>query len=99
MGTAMGTPAAVVGANLVVAYLEVRMFILLPTFYPRDFVDFLIRTYFRFLDDIIHEWLKNFDIRSLYELINSLDPDLKFIMNEISTMAEILRNENLNKWG
>ena len=89
-GTAMGTPAAVVGANLVVAYLEVKMFQLLPQLYPNDFVDFVIRNYFRFLDDIIHEWLRSFDIHSLYELINSLDPDLQFTMNEISSTSNFL---------
>ena len=60
IGTAMGTPAAVVGANLV-AYLEIQMFRILPQIYPMYF-DLIIRTYFRFLGDIIHEWLKSFDI-------------------------------------
>ena len=76
IGTAMGTPAAVVGSNLVVGFLEVKMFRLLPQIYPRDFVDFIIRSFFRFLDDLIHEWLKEFDIQPLYLLLNSLDPDI-----------------------
>ena len=42
-GFAMGTKAAVVCANLVVAYLEIKMFALLPTIYPQDIVDFIIR--------------------------------------------------------
>ena len=66
------------------------MFRILPLLYPQDFVDFIMRNYFRFLDDIIHQWLKAFDIQSLYELINSLDPDLKFTMDEISTTANFL---------
>ena len=90
MGTAMGTPAAVVGANLVVAYLEVKMFRLLPQLYPRDFVDFVIRSFFRFLDDLFHEWLKNFDIQPLYELLNSLDPDIKFLMDAIRDASNYL---------
>ena len=45
-GFAMGTKAAVNSANLVVAFLEVTMFSLLPTIYPNDVVDFIIRTYF-----------------------------------------------------
>ena len=53
-GFAMGTKAAVQCANLAVAYLEVKMFAMLPTIYPQDFVDFIIRNYFRLLDDIIH---------------------------------------------
>ena len=89
-GTAMGTPAAVVGANLVVAFLEIKMFQIMPQLYPKDFVDFIIRSYFRFLDDIIHQWLDHFDIHELYELINSLDSDITFEMNEIATSADFL---------
>ena len=46
IGTAMGTPAAVVGSNLVVGFLEVKLLRLLPHIYPRDFVDFVIRSFF-----------------------------------------------------
>ena len=77
----MGTPAAVVGANLVVGYLEVKLFRLLPQIYPRDFVDFIIRSFFRFLDDLIHEWLKDLDMQPLYHLLNSLDPDIKYVLD------------------
>ena len=90
MGTAMGTPAAVVGANLVVAFLEIKMFRLLPQLYPRDFVDFLVRSFFRFLDDLFHEWLPNFDIQPLYELLNSLDPDVKFLLDAIRNASNYL---------
>ena len=55
--TAMGTKFAVVGSNLVAAYKEIKLFALLPQVYPQDFVDFLLRNYFRFLDDIFHKWL------------------------------------------
>ena len=73
-GTAMGTIFAVVGSNLTVAYFEVKMFALLPQIYPRDFVDYFARNYVRFLDDIFHTWLINFDIEPFYKLINELDP-------------------------
>ena len=52
----MGTTFAVVGSNLTVAYFEVKMFALLPRFYPRHFVDFFFRNYFEFLDEIFHIW-------------------------------------------
>ena len=90
MGTAMGTPAAVVGANLVVGFLEIKMFRLLPQLYPRDFVDFIVRSFFRFLDDLFHEWLSNFDIQQLYELLNSLDPDVKFLLDAIRNASNYL---------
>ena len=61
-GTTMGTKFAVVGSNLVVAYEEVTMFALLSQLYPQDPVDFFIRNYFRFLDNVFHKWLDDFDI-------------------------------------
>ena len=84
-GFAMGTKAAVVCANLVVAYLEMKMFALLPTIYPQDVVDFIIRNYFRFLDDLFYKWLNNFDITKFYEIFDSLDPDIKFIFSKLSS--------------
>ena len=78
-GTLMGKKFAVVGSNLVVAYKEMKLFALLPQVCPQDFIDFLLRNYFRFLDDIFYKWLENFDIKMFYDLINSLDEDLKFI--------------------
>lgn len=90
MGSAMGTPAAVVGANLVVAFLEVKMFSVLPELYLKDFDDFLVRSFFRFLDDLIHEWLQPFDIQGIYQLMNSLDTDVKFTMDDPSTATNFL---------
>ena len=89
-GTAMGTIFAVIGSNLTVAYFEVKMFGLLPQIYPRDFVVYFVRSYFRFLDDIFHTWLINFDIEPFYKLINELDPDLKFIFEKLTTDINFL---------
>ena len=82
--TAMGTKSTAVGSNLVVAYKEIKLFVLLPQIHPQDFADFLLRNYFRFLDDIFHKWLENFNIKQFYDLINSLDEDLKFIFENPS---------------
>ena len=59
----MGTIFAVVGRNIIVAYFEVKMFAMLPQIYPRDFEDFFIRNYFRFLNDVFYKWLNDFDIQ------------------------------------
>ena len=66
----MGTKFAAVGSNLVVAYKEIKLFALLPQVYPQDFVDFLLRNYFRILDDIFHKRLEIFDMKQFYDLIN-----------------------------
>ena len=77
-----------VGSNLVVAYKEVKLFALLPPVYPQDFVDFLLRNYFRFLDDIFHKWPGSFNIKQFYYLMNSLDEDLEFILKIKKIQAE-----------
>ena len=89
-GTAMGTKFAVVGSNLVAAYKEIKLFALLPQVYPQDFVYFVLRNYFRFLDDIFQKRLENFDIEQFYDLINSLDEDLKFIFEHPSRTLSFL---------
>ena len=89
-GFAMGTKAAVQCANLAVAYLEVKMFAMLPTIYPQDFVDFIIRNYFRLLDDIIHAWLAKFDVTQFYEIFDSLDENLKFIFSVLAKNTNFL---------
>ena len=84
------TKFAVVGNNSVVACKEIKLFALLLEVYPKDFVDFFLRNYFRFLDDIFHKWLENFDIKQFYDLINSLDEDLKFIFENPSRTLNFL---------
>ena len=66
------------------------MFSLLPTIYPQDVVDFIIRNYFRFLDDIFFQWLKNFDVTHFYKIFEDLDEDLQFIFANLSTNMNFL---------
>ena len=60
----MGTNFPLTGSNLIVVYFEVKMFALLPQIFPRDFIDYFVRDYLRFLDDIFHTWLINFDMET-----------------------------------
>ena len=89
-GTAMGTKFAVVGSNLVVAFEEIEMFASIPQLYPQDFVDFLIHNYFPFLDNIFHKRFEHFDTEPLHNMINNLDPDLKFIFENLSKSFNLL---------
>ena len=66
------------------------MFALFPQLYPQNFVDFFIRNYYRFLDYVFHKWLDNFDIEPFYSIIDSLDPDLKFIFENPSKSLNFL---------
>ena len=86
----MGAKFAVVGSNLVVAYEEIKMFALLQQLYPEDFVDFFIRNYFWFVDDVFHKRLDNFDIEPFYSIINNLGSDLKFIFGNPSKNLNFL---------
>ena len=72
----MGTIMAVVYANLVVAFIEIRMFTRLPEVYNRDFVEFFINNYFRFLDDIQYKWDVQYDITPLWNILNNLDENI-----------------------
>ena len=69
-GTAMGIIFVVVGSNLRVAYFEEKMFAILPQIYPKDFVNFFIRNYFQFSDDVFHKWLIKFNIQTFYKIMN-----------------------------
>ena len=51
---------------------------------------FYCKNYFTFLDDIFHKWVENFDIKQFYNLINSLDEDLKFIFENASQTLNFL---------
>ena len=66
------------------------MFGLLSQIYLSDFVDYFVRNYFRFLHDILHTWLINFDIEPFYKLINELDPDLKITSEKLTADINFL---------
>ena len=46
--------------------------------------------YSRFLEDVFHKWLDNFDIEPFYSTINNLDRDLKFIFENPSKSLNFL---------
>ena len=86
----MGAPCMVVGSNLTVAFLERRMFVRLPDLSPRSFVDYFTRNYFRFIDDVVHEWLHDFDINIFSEVLNGLDQDITFELDQLSQNVHYL---------
>ena len=86
----MGTIFAVVGSNLTVAYFEENVLAILPQIYPKDFADFFVRNYFRFLDGVFHKWLIQFNIQDFYKITNELDPDVQFIFEELTKNINFL---------
>ena len=51
-GTALGTHAAVIYENLICGYLEITLFNKLREIFSYDIVEFFLKNYFRFLDDV-----------------------------------------------
>ena len=75
---------------VVIQLLYTETLALLLSLYLQHFVDFFISNYFRFLDDIFHKWLDNFDIESFYSMINNLETDLKSIFENPSKSLNFL---------
>ena len=90
-GTAIETKFSVVGNNLVVAYIKIKLFALLPEVYPQDFIDFLLQNYFRFLDGNFHKLFKNFDIKQFYNLVNCLENPCR-TLNFLDIQLKVVNN-------
>ena len=82
----MDTIIAVAANNLTVDCFDITMFSFRPQIYPRHFVDFFIRNYLRFFDDVIHQWLGEFNFERFCKLglINELDPNLQYIFEDLN---------------
>ena len=82
----MGRKFAVAGSNLVVSHTRKLDVCITSTIISTRFR----RNFFRFLEDVFHKWLDNFDIEPFYSMINNLDPDLKFIFENPSKSSNFL---------
>ena len=85
----MDRHAAVVYATLTCAYLEDKLFNRLPEIFSYDSINFL-KNDFRFVDDMKYNWKKSTNIPPLRELMNNLHVDIKYICNNVSTVANFL---------
>ena len=83
--TAMRNNFLLVGSNLTLAYFEEKSLWILPQIYAKDFVGSFIHNYFRFFDDVFHKWLIQINTQDLYRIINELDSDFRFILEELKT--------------
>ena len=63
---------------------------MLPHVFHLDFVDFFIKSYFRFIDDVIHQWWTDFDINLFGQILKDLDPDLKYELDQIACHAHYM---------
>ena len=87
-GTAMDTHAAVVYANLTCGFLEVKLFNELPEIFSYYMVELFLKNYFRLSDDVKHSWKESIDVSQSWELMKSLDPDIKLIFENVFTVPQ-----------
>ena len=75
----MGTKVAQVYATLSLGYLERTMYSLLETDYGISIKNNFVNNYYRYLDDIFVIYDSQlFDVDSISNWLNELDPDLHF---------------------
>ena len=78
------------------------MFEKLQVIYPFDTVEFYVRNYFKFQDDLYQKRKQELDIKPLQNLLSSLDPDIQFILKTFLKMLISLiiivelKRKNLN---
>ena len=78
-GTATGTKVAPTYANLVMAYLETKLYTAVYNTFGYEIHGYIVKNWFRFLDDGFIFWKKSFgDIEVFVNLLNNLDSTLKF---------------------
>ncbi len=79
-GTAMGTKMAPTYATLVLGYLEIKLYTLFEAHFGPAGKQYLIENFKRFLDDVFCIWDQEIygDISVLCNMLNSLDPNIKF---------------------
>ena len=91
-------PDVVSGSFLICGYLEGKLFNKLPEIFSDDVVEFFSEELiYTFLDDVKCKWKESVDVSRLWELMVSLDPDIKFIFENVSTVAIFLDNSCLIK--
>ena len=98
-GTATGTTVAPSYANLIMAFLETKLYALVLQRFGKEIHTYVIKNWFRFLDDGIILWKKSFgDITGFIEILNSLNSKLSFTYEasdeKISFLNVLLYKEN-----
>ena len=76
--------------NLTSGYLEVKLFHKLLEIFSYNIAELFLKNYFRFLDDMKYHWKKSIEVAPLWELMNSLHPDIKSIFENVSSVAYFL---------
>ena len=76
----MGTKFAPVYANLVLGYLEEKLYTDLEQIYDQEFANKFRSLWKRYLDDCFIFWENKTDINKIFHLLQNLHPKIKFTM-------------------
>ncbi|OOY72080.1 GIY-YIG nuclease family protein [Solemya velum gill symbiont] len=81
-GTAMGTKVAPTYANLVMGYLEYKLYEKVKDEFDDDFKQYILEQWKRFLDDCFIFWKKSKeDLHLFHSILNSLHESIQFTMD------------------
>ena len=99
-GTAMGSKFAPTYAALTIGYLEIKLYEEMKSQFSEDKCIYIENNFKRFLDDCFMIWLYlNDDLKKFCYLLNSLDPDIKFVMESSEESIPFLDVKVLKKEG
>ena len=96
IGTAIGTKFAPPYACLTMGYLEeTKLYPALQRHLEPDLYEFIVRCYYRYMDDGIIPLPPTIDIRLFNDILQSLDPNISFTLEEaeriINEIGEIMQ--------
>lgn len=90
-GTAMGTKVAPTYANLVMGYLEIKLYNEISNVFGIDFKNYLLENWKRYLDDCFILWSKSTeDLDQFKCILNGLNENLQFTMESSTTKLAFL---------
>ncbi len=92
LGTAMGTKVAPTYATLVLGYLELKLYARFEEMFGSEGKEYIVKNFKRFLDDVFCLWDndKFGDVTILFDMINDLDPNIKFTIEKNNSQIAIL---------
>ena len=98
IGTAMGTKFAPPYACLTMGYLEeTKLYPRIPRLFGPSVCEMIIEFFRRYIDDCFQPWPRSTNIKTFFDLLNDLHPDITFTMEkgiEQSTLS--ITNQKLN---
>ena len=90
-GVSMGTKLAPMSVNLVMAYLEIKLYQIIRGKYGKEIMDQFVKEWLRYLDDCFLNWDLTVDTtENLLKILHSLYPSIKFETEESETEANYL---------